>query len=472
MKQQTKTRRPLGGMALLGILAAAVVAAGAVWLRTGWPAIGLQRIDSVGDASQLEGFTLPCLLQWSGSSNTLHLTMQDGVLESSLHLDDTDQAPRQSQVYINRTLSVRPQDRDAVNEAAHITQTLGNSIHILKSETTVLRRMYTLQLPDGTSLRLAGEDLTLEEPAEVRAEAPVQVPDVTSPLNTYYDYTCDDLTGTDTFPVWSPVNEQPFKLGAGYGVCWTQDFLGRAPGLYRAHGLTLDEINALPQDGMRYGEEVLCGTTEFGTLEPFYCPQDARWALAGVAIADGSTLLLYQNTDGMICADLVNAAGACTDHRELGELPNIVYVNTKLMPRTRSQDAVLLLTPYTHQNEDGSYSGDGDWLAVLRAENGTFIRATAQPLDVSAGSDAILLNEAGDKVLFAWHNRPNYTVTHGIATYSGNPSGISLLVYEPDTGQAPYRGRIETGALRDWGNRSLNRTVLYDTLQLDGGNLP
>lgn len=470
MKQPTKTRRPGPGLALLGLAALGLVTGATVWLHTGWSAVDLTLTDEIADAAQLEGFTLSGLMRWGNQSNTLHFTLQNGTLETALHLDD-DQFQRQTEVYTQRTLSVRPQDRDAVNEAARLTQTLENGTRILKSETTVLRPMYTLQLPDGTSLRLAGEDLTLDEPAELRAEDVQVPPDILlSPLGTYYDYTCSDLTNPDVFSVWTPVNEQPFVLGTGYGVCWTQNALGRAPGLYRAHGLTADEIYALPADGVRYDEEILCATTEFGTLEPFYCPADAQLALAGASLGDGSTLLLYYTTDGLLCADLVNAAGQCTDHRELAELPGMVRFDAKLMPRTRNQDAVLLLTPYEGQDENGAWRGGETRLVALRVEHGTFTLATALVPDFAVGDDAAVLNEAGDKVLFAWDNVVYYDVTSRV--FGGNGGNIDLRVMELDTGRTTYMGHIETGAQRDWGSQAPSRVILYDTLQRDGGNLP
>lgn len=471
MKQPTKIRRPGPGLALLGLAALGLVTGATVWLHTGWSAIDLKLTDQIADTTQLEGFTLSGMLQLGNAANTLHFSLQNGVLQTALHLDDADRVQHQTEIYTQRTLSVRPQDRDAVNEAARVTQTLGNSVRILKSEATALRRMYTLQLPGGTSLRLAGEDLTLDEPAELRAED-VQVSPYTqlSPLGTYYDYTCSDLTNPDVFSIWTPVNEQPFVLGTGYGVCWTQDALGRAPGLYRAHGLTADEIYALPADGVRYDEEILCATTEFGTLEPFYCPDDAQLALAGASLGDGSTLLLYYNTDDMLCADLVNAAGQCTDHRELAELPGMVRFDAKLMPRTRSQDAVLLLTPYEGQDENGAWRGGETRLVALRVEHGTFTLATALVPDFAVGDDAAVLNEAGDKVLFAWDNVVYYDVTSRV--FGGNGGNIDLRVMELDTGRTTYMGHIETGAQRDWGSQAPSRVILYDTLQRDGGNLP
>ncbi len=465
--------RPSAGLAVLGVLALAVLAAATAWLHLGWrPNVDLTLVDEIADASQLQGFTLSGAMAWSGSLDRVRFSLQDGELHTELRLDDPDAVRRQTENYTLQTLAVRPQDRDAVNEAARVSQTMSNGTRILLSETAALRRMHTLQLPDGTSLRLAGGDLTLEEPAEVRAEDPVLPPDVTeSPLGTYYDYHCTDLTTPDSFPVWTPVNPQPFVLGTGYGVCWTQDFLGRAPGLYRAHGLTADEIYALPADGLRYDKEILCATTEFGTLEPFYCPDDAQLALAGVSMADGSTLLLYYRNDGMLCADLINAAGRCTDHRELTELPGMTRIDATLMPRTRSQDAVLLVTPYEGQDQNGVWHGGESLLVLLRAEEGRFALADTMDPEYQGSLNAALLSEAGDKLLLATER--NVVLAEGDMTLmSASANRISLRVYELDTGHMTYGGAIETGSPPAWGTRIAVRTAQYDTLQQDGGNLP
>lgn len=469
-----RRHRPSAGLAVLGVLALAVLAAATAWLHLGWRRnVDLTLTHEIADEAQLQGFTLSGRVGWNASTDAVGFALHEGVLETALHLDDPGTVRHQTEVYTQRTLSVRPQDRDAVNGAAWVSQTLDNGTRILKSEATVLRPMYTLQLPDGTSLRLAGEDLTLQEPAEVRAEDVQVPPDIlVSPLGTYYDYTCSDLTSPDVFSVWTPVNEQPFVLGIGYGLCWTQDFLGRAPGLYRAQGLTADEIYALPADGLRYDEEILCATTQFGTLEPFYCPADAQLALAGASLGDGSTLLLYYSTDGLLCADLVNAAGQCTDHRELAELPGAAYIDAQLLPRTRSQDAVLLVTPYEGQDQNGAWCGGETRLVALRVEHGTFTRATALAMDFGVGADAAVLNDAGDKVLFAWDDMVYYDGVAAVYGGSDGQGGIHLRVMELDTGHTTYMGHIETGAQRDWGTRAPSRVILYDTLQRDGGNLP
>ena len=98
MKKQPKTHRPLGGLALLGVLAVAVVTAGAVWLRTGWSAIDLKLTDQIADATQLEGFTLSGMLQLGNAANTLHFSLQNGVLQTDLHLDDADRVQYQTEI--------------------------------------------------------------------------------------------------------------------------------------------------------------------------------------------------------------------------------------------------------------------------------------------------------------------------------------------------------------------------------------
>ena len=64
--------------------------------------------------------------------------------------------------------------------------------------------------------------------------------------------------------------------------------------------------------------DVLCATTEFGTLEPFYCPENARQVVCGLQMDDGLTLCVYLDPLNKACADLVNAAGEQVDHIELG----------------------------------------------------------------------------------------------------------------------------------------------------------
>lgn len=101
------------------------------------------------------------------------------------------------------------------------------------------------------------------------------------------DYSYWESPGADLYPQQSATAKNPVPLGDGWALCWKRQEGDRAPGLYRASGLTVEEINALPTDGEAYGQEVLCNSTEFGTLEAFYCLADAEVALAGASMAGG-----------------------------------------------------------------------------------------------------------------------------------------------------------------------------------------
>ena len=187
----------------------------------------------------------------------------------------------------------------------------------------------------------------------------------------------------------------------GYGALLAADAVAglRAPGLYRAEGLTREEIAALPRDGTVHGTEVLCASTEFGALTPFYCPADAKTALAGAAMEGGFTLLLYLDGEDTLWADLVTAAGQRADHRELGALPAADLYDATLMPRTATREAVVSVL-CNQAVEGGGYVGNGGVLAALRVENGRFTVARTLEND-GAGADAAVLNEAGDAVLTA-----------------------------------------------------------------------
>lgn len=471
MKGNKGRFRPAACLAVLA--AAALVGWGGLtlWLHNGWQGIAFTLHDQIADASQLEGFTLSGQMGWDRYYDLLHFTLQDGKLDTRMELDapaKTVEAGRYARFAVTRSYVVPPEDRDAVNGAASITGTSSDGSRFLSAPVDSVYRMYTLRFPDDTVIRLAAGETAPEEYATVFAALYPLSSDVYE-LNTDYDYA---WTGNSQEPdaswPYQPTSGSCFVLGAGYGVCWQQDFLGRAPGLYRAHGLTADEIAVLPRDGVLYDREVLCASTELGSLEPFYCPEDAEEALAGVAMADGATLLLYRTAEGMLCADLVNAAGSRTDHRELGTLEDwsdAVFSDTTLLPRTADGEAFLRINADTH------------WLVLLRAENGTFTMAELVEDKDLILPDAVVLNEAGDKMLLAKGQSVQY-LSRNSQIISPSENCIELRVYELDTGHMTYMGFLQTGSDRDWAkfyqtrNLHADRIITFDTLQLDGGNLP
>ena len=222
-------------------------------------------------------------------------------------------------------------------------------------------------------------------------------------------------------------------------------------------------------DGKAGDRAVLCATTEVGTLEPFYCPEDARLVACGLPMADGLTLCVYINKVDKACADLVNAAGVRVDRLELAELAGQSDFSAVALPRSTDRDAVL------HIYGD-DYSG---YLTALRVENGSF--ALHQSLLVGESvylrnAEAAVLNTAGDALLVA---TPEYTTVGEGGTdnaYNIYQTGTLLLVCPLDGSGTRYRGRLNTGAERDWGAQqlgedwrrvSLRRYMSYELYEKD-----
>lgn len=453
------TRRPGLALAVIAAASVAVLAGLTTWLRTGWRVIGVALEDQIGDSAQLAGFPLSGAVVWQGLPHRLTFALRpDGSLETALELDDAalQQAPG-NQLSQICSYAVPADRRAAVDGAARYDADRERFV----SSADTLCPVYTLVLPDQTMLRLRGETFSPEGPVEVESSG-------AAPYNPLApnDYTAPGLQELRP-PLWTDrmAADQVFRPGAGYGLCWNRNELGRAPGLYRVAGLTREEIASLPADGTVQGEVVLCADTEFGTLTPFYCPGDAAMALGGASMADGSTLLLYLNNDGMLCADLVNAAGTPTDHRELEALGAPYRVNATLLPRSTNTDAVFRLDVLEEQREDGSYLGGEGGLVVLRAAEGRLTLADTFAPDFGSGVDVALLSEAGDRLLLGYdrHTGQNSQVYHS------EPTTLNLRVYELDTGHMTYLGRLRTGEERDWTATSHYRYLVYDTLQEDGG---
>ncbi len=86
-------------------------------------------------------------------------------------------------------------------------------------------------------------------------------------------------------------------MGGGRALVWKRTIGSRRAGLYRVTPVSYEALEALPADGKAGDREVLCATTEVGTLEPFYCPEDARLVACGLPMADGLTLCVYINKE-------------------------------------------------------------------------------------------------------------------------------------------------------------------------------
>lgn len=462
-----RTRRPGLALAVVTAASVAVLAAASLWLRTGWTDVGLTLRSQLCNGTPLEGFTLSGSLGWTVSRNRIHFTLEDGELRTALRLDDPDAVHDSVGVVANRSYALPPETRAQADAAAVVNRPGIEGNRQANTTVDTVCRMYTLWMPDDTELRLNAGEATLTGPVTLTATEEDPRDDFS-----YNDYTL--TVSPDTGWPESPVSPQRFALGAGQGLCWTQHLAGRAPGLYKAQGLTRYQILELPTDGTVQGYPVVCNSTEYGTLTPFYCPADAQQALAGASMADGSTLLLYLNGENVLCADLVNAAGTRTDHRELTTLEETAHLSATLLPRTNDRDAAFWVDSYDQQSDGFLYSTALPVTVLVRAENGRFTVACALEDKDHLNPDTALLNEAGDKVLFAYDN---VIYQKGVATVAGeNGRGMDLRVYDLEGGRLQYWGTMSTGAERDWyadhlwNGKLIMRELHFDSLQKDGGN--
>lgn len=469
------------GLALLGVLALAVWLAATVWFHRGWRAMDCQLIDQSGDPAALRGFTLNGRINWDGLNDSLHFFLHDGYLDTELVFDD-QRAPfvARASYRTSYNYAVAPSARAAVEENATVRQRNDDGTpFVIESSTDTLLRTVTvsLSLPDGTDrmLRMAADTVKLDAPGTVMA---MLVTGGDSPIYDMVDYEWDTYS-EDAFADWpeSAVAPLPFALNGGIGLCWEEDFLGMAPGLYRMNGLTTDELDTLPREGTVNGQPVICASTAFGSLEPFYCPADARKALLGASMADGYTLLVYLDGEDTLWADLVDEAGTRTDHRELGSMTGMSSLGAALNNRTNDRDAVLTL--YDHR--DDTDTNATLYMAALRTEEGRFTLCALLPESRFGGGDeagmvnAAVLNAEGNALLIGRRHNALLPATN---TGSQPEDGVTLEVYPLDGAGPSYRGLLATGADRDWfdsydfNNFTLHRSARYltfDPLPKDGG---
>lgn len=466
-----KTRNHAHSLLALGVLAVALFAAATAWLLLGWRAIGVTLEDRSGDPGELRGFTLQGVLHWSSGDSSLAFDLHDGYLDTDFYFDFSPWWTITAAIHPGDVdYVVRPQDRDAVNAAAWEESRVDPTYRYIRSTTDVLRRMYTLTLPGDTYLRVAGPDLTLSTPADLMFA--IYTKGTNNPLNTQStDYCAFSAELPEGEVPRSPTAENPVSLEDGWALCWKRQEGDRAPGLYRATGLTTEEISALPADGEAYGQQVLCNSTEFGTLEPFYCPEDAEVALAGASMADGSTLLLYLDESDTVWADLVDEAGRRTDHREVTSLtPDCQDYEAVLLARNTDRDAVLTL----HSIPDANYSDKtvSPLLAALRVEDGKFTVVETVADDPRCDTEAAVLNAEGNALLIA-----SKQFFEALSSETGLPAlqGLNLRVQPLDGSAATYQGRLTLGGEREWGRmlnviqHTMERGVSFPTIEKDRG---
>ena len=440
---KTKKSTSMRNFIVAIVLSAAILAAGALWVLLGWrSALDVTLTDLAGDPAALRGFTM----RGQSYFDTAHTywDLHDGYLDTSFALDpDLDDDQNRFRTWgaaIHTLYAVTPETRAEVDAAAQRVQIYENTWQ-MQSTATHFRVMAEISLGSDI-LRVALRDVVLDVPVKVSAYA--ELPFDLQRNNDGYDYQVDYSDEVqDTTTDYSYIAGQVFTLGTGQGLAWRYTVAGRKAGLYKANPISYDELNALPTDGKVGERDVLSYTTEYGTLEPFYCPEDARQVVCGLPMDDGLMLCVYLDALNKACADLVNAAGKQVDHVELGIEGGKGDFWVTALPRTTDRDAVLKID-YLNT------------LVALRVQDGKFVLhqtlSAEGDINLRNTEDAVL-NTAGDALLIA---TPEYTTVsdaNAENSYYSYQTGTLLIVYPLDGSGPRYRGRLDNGVDRDWGGQ-------------------
>lgn len=341
--KETKTKKStyLRNFIIAVALSAAILAAGALWVLLGWrSALDITLTDLAGDPAALRGFTM----RGQSYFDTAHTywDLHDGYLDTGFALDpdSIDDQYHYSAwgASIETLYAVAPKSRDAVNAEAQRVHAYQDTYQ-MQSTASDFRVMAQIYIGSSV-LRVPLRDVTLDAPISVSANA--EVPTYLNRTSASYDYAADFADEVeDTNTDYRYIAGQIFSLGDGQGLAWRYTVADRKAGLYKATPISYDDLVALPADGKVGDRDVLCATTEFGTLEPFYCPENARQVVCGLPMDDGLTLCVYLDPLNKACADLVNAAGKQVDHIELGIEGGNGDFSVTALPRTTDRDAVL-----------------------------------------------------------------------------------------------------------------------------------
>ena len=450
--KETKTKKStyLRNFIIAVTLSAAILAAGALWVLLGWrSALDVTLTDLAGDPAALRGFTMRGQSYFDCAHT--YWDLHDGYLDTSFALDP-DESDNQYHysawgASIDTLYAVAPKSRDAVNAEAQRVHAYQDTYQ-MQSTASDFRVMAQIDIGGGI-LRIALRDVVLDAPISVSANA--EVPTYLNRTSASYDYTADFSDEVeDTNTDYCYIAGQIFSLGDGQGLAWRYTVADRKAGLYKATPISYDDLAALPADGKVGDRDVLCATTEFGTLEPFYCPENARQVVCGLPMDDGLTLCVYLDPLNKACADLVNAAGEQVDHVDLGIEGGNGDFSVTVLPRTTDRDAVLKVD---YRNI----------LVALRVQDGKFILNKSLSIEGNIDLNSVdlymrnaedaVLNTAGDALLIA---TPEYTTVgeEKLNDSSNTYQTGTLLVVYPLDGSAPrYRGRLDNGVDRDWGGQ-------------------
>lgn len=214
---KTKKSTSLRNFVTAIVLAAALLAAGALWVLLGWRgALDVTLTDLAGDPAALRGFTMRG--QSSLGSAHTYWELHDGYLDTAFALDpdgDEEQYRYSAPGVATRTIyALTPESRAAVDAAARRVQSYADSWR-LESAASAFRVMAEIYINGGV-LRVALRDAAADEPAAVATYA--EAPSYLTRTNSQYDYEADSpeqLQNMETDHDF--IAGQLFSLGGGQG---------------------------------------------------------------------------------------------------------------------------------------------------------------------------------------------------------------------------------------------------------------
>lgn len=446
MKANHKT--PGRGLVVLGAAAVLLLVAG-VAVRS----IGLQKLQPVlkeetGDREELKPFYLSGYTLLQAENAITYFELENGELTSQT-MTETAVLPENAQLESwfpsNTELTVRPEERDAINQAAGF---YGN---VAESQTQDFMVMREIGLPDDTSLRLYMADYHSDTVQRVTA-----YPNMWSGM----DWTLSENI-PDAYSSWR--DEEVVQWQGSWFLNLGGNNMRYQPGVWKVtESLTEEELEALPTDGsVQYGDStipVLCKSTEYGSVELFYQPQNVESVL-NLAQMEQYLGVLYLDANGDIWFDLVDENAKCVQNvfvLESGE--KALYANAVKTQKTDQACFVLYQQEsYTkvqlslfQVREDGSLHVVS--LPGEMAENGEL-----------AGTAVVQLSPDGQKVLSVGSEEAALQVdrnpwdTESVTYYSG----YRVNVYDLDRKEQTYSGTLDTGQNMTWGRYLSSSDFFY-----------
>lgn len=445
----TKKQSPARGLAVLAIVSVLVLGMGTAVRMVGLQKMQTRLIDEYGDHQALQPFQLSAYSRFQAENAITFVALENGQLSGQVF-------PEQVRLPENASLpddfddlniiTIAPEERDAVNQKASYS---GNTATSSAQSLWVMR---LITLPDNTSLRLHIADYQADEPVEV-----MSYPAAWSGMDwdVFGDY------GRQAYPQWT--SNLYVRWGDSWMVGLNKDSILYQPGIWRVtESLSEEEVQTLPTDGkVQYGDisvDVLNKSTEYGSVELFYVPQNLEEILKCVTL-DQYLGVLYQDTDGNIRFDLVDENASCLQQELIFQDVGTEYSCTQVNTQQADQSCFVLGlhqgTDYRIVSLQIDQSGKLEWIDLP----GNLLNDGS----LLPGTTVIQRSDDGRYLLFVGREENQIQVDRAFQQVDSlsYPIGYRLNVYDLNEKDVVYSGLLDTGAAKVWGSYVRNPSFMF-----------